>query len=62
MLWDMPHCIGAMDGKHVVVQTPSNTGSMDHNYKKSFSKLIFAVCDAKYRFVVMYVRRTCVIA
>lgn len=47
--WNLPHCLGAMDGKHVVVQCPPRTGSLDFNYKKEYSKLMFAVCDAKYK-------------
>ncbi|XP_064459189.1 uncharacterized protein LOC135369602 [Ornithodoros turicata] len=49
--WNLPHCIWAMDGKHIVVQCPGKSESMDRNYKGTFSKCMFAVCDAYYRFI-----------
>ena len=31
-IWNMPHCIGAIDGKHVCIRKPSHTGTLWHNY------------------------------
>ena len=49
-----PNSLGAIDGKHInIQQAPANTGSQFFNYKKSFSIVLMAVCDAKNKFLMI---------
>ncbi|PVD33540.1 hypothetical protein C0Q70_04797 [Pomacea canaliculata] len=47
--WNLPNCIGAIDGKHVAIRSPG--GSTHYNYLKFHSIILLAVVDAKYRFL-----------
>lgn len=48
---NFPNCLGAVDGKHIRIQNPKNTGSLFFNYKKYFSIILMAVVDANLSFV-----------
>ena len=45
------HTIGALDGKHVAIKCPEDSGSIFYNYKGFYSIVLMAMVDAKYNYL-----------
>jgi len=48
---NFPNCIGAVEGKHIRIMKPNETGSQFFNYKKFSSTVLTAVAGADYCFI-----------
>ena len=53
--WNFPNGIGALDGKHIVMQQPWNSGSRYRNYKGTDSLVLMALVGPEYEFLFVEV-------
>lgn len=51
--WNFPNSILAIDGKHLRIRCPNNSGSLYFNNKDYFLTVLLAMIDANYKFVAI---------
>lgn len=49
--WNPPHCVGAIDGKHIRLLSPSFGGTYYYIYIQYFSIILLAIVDSAYKFL-----------
>ena len=50
--WNFPHCIGAVDGKHIRKECPEMIGTCYYNYKGFYNIVLLEICDSNYCFTL----------
>jgi len=53
--WNFINCGGALDGKHIRIFQPANTGAQYYNYRHFYSMVLMALVNADHEFIFIYV-------
>jgi hypothetical protein len=53
-LWQFKNCLGAMDGKRVLIKKPAHSESYYYNYNGTFSVVLFAIVNANCQFIYVH--------
>ena len=49
--WNYPCYVGSIDGKHIAIKPPPDSGSLHFIYKHFVSTVLLALVDANYKFI-----------
>ena len=52
-MWNLPNCLGSIDGKHIRIRAFDKSGSTNYNYKHFFSIVLMASADADGKFITI---------
>ena len=52
-VWNFPHVFGCLDGKHICIVCPTDSGAMFFSYKKYFSVVLQGLVDENYKFITV---------
>lgn len=50
-MWNFPHVLGAVDGKHIRIRRPRGSQSEYFNYKGWYSIVMLGACDGEKKFI-----------
>ena len=52
-VWNIPRVVGCLDGKHIRIVFPTDSGAMFFSYKKYFSVVLQGLVDANYKVITV---------
>ena len=53
VLWDFPHCLGALGGKHDNIKAPAHSDALYYNFMGTFSFVVMGLFDSRYEFITL---------
>lgn len=57
--YNLPHCVGSIDGKHIPIKRPTKGNEKYINYKRFDSIVLLGICDTDYTFTAVDILTEC---